>query len=142
MRAHDVFEATLDVTEKHIYGSGGTSICYQFDVQAFDIGFGIWCGQLITRARTYTELCSLTCTSVRRVRRLKRTGADVVSHGEEVVLISEKFEAGTTVKAELAVTHPGSYILRWDNTHSRMRGKQIQCELTAPPSLFLSAPVR
>ena len=42
--AHAVFEATLDVTEEHIYGSGGTSICYQFDVQAFDIGFGIWCG--------------------------------------------------------------------------------------------------
>ena len=60
------------------------------------------------------------------VHRLKRTGADVVSHGEEVVMISEKFEAGTTVKEELNVTHPGSYILRWDNTHSRMRGKQIQ----------------
>ena len=74
------------------------------------------------------------------MRRLKRTGADVVSHGEEVVLISEKFEAGTTVKEELAVLHPGSYILRWDNTHSRMRGKQIQCELTAP--LACSSPPR
>ena len=40
-------------------------------------------------------------------------------------MISEKFEAGATVKDELAVTHPGTYILRWDNTHSRMRGKQI-----------------
>ena len=67
------------------------------------------------------------------MRRLKRTGADVVSHGEEVVLISEKFEAGTTVKDELAVLHPGSYILRWDNTHSRMRGKQIQCDPPTPP---------
>eukprot|EP01043_Picozoa_sp_COSAG02_P106595 COSAG02_NODE_42590_length_383_cov_0.732394_2_plen_28_part_01 len=28
-------------------------------------------------------------------------------------MISEKFEAGTTVKDELIVTHPGSYILRW-----------------------------
>ena len=46
MSAHAVFEATLDVTEEHIYGSGGTYICYQFDVQAFDIGFGIWCGPL------------------------------------------------------------------------------------------------
>ena len=56
MRAHDVFEVTLDVTEKHIYGSGGTSICYQFDVQAFDIGFGIWCGALILRAwRAHTH---------------------------------------------------------------------------------------
>eukprot|EP01044_Picomonas_judraskeda_P034917 COSAG03_NODE_14696_length_455_cov_1.137640_2_plen_83_part_00 len=59
MRAHDVFEVTLDVTEKHIYGSGGTSICYQFDVQAFDIGFGIWCGALILRARARTHTALL-----------------------------------------------------------------------------------
>jgi hypothetical protein len=52
-------------------------------------------------------------------------------------MISEKFEAGTTVKDELSVTHPGTYILRWDNTHSRMRGKQIQCERIPRPSLPL-----
>ena len=50
-------------------------------------------------------------------------------------MISEKFEAGTTVKEELNVTHPGSYILRWDNTHSRMRGKQIQYERVPRSSL-------
>ena len=42
VRAHDVYEITLEVTEQHIYGSGGVSVCYQFDVQAFDLSFGIW----------------------------------------------------------------------------------------------------
>ena len=65
MRAHDVFEVTLDVTEKHIYGSGGTSICYQFDVQAFDIGFGIWCGALILRARARARARAHTQSSAR-----------------------------------------------------------------------------
>eukprot|EP01043_Picozoa_sp_COSAG02_P056840 COSAG02_NODE_6802_length_3352_cov_2.056871_4_plen_76_part_01 len=54
-------------------------------------------------------------------------------------MISEKFEAGTTVKDELSVTHPGTYILRWDNTHSRMRGKQIQCERIPRPSLHFAS---
>ena len=42
VRAHDVYEITLEVTDQHIYGSGGVSVCYQFDVQAFDLSFGIW----------------------------------------------------------------------------------------------------
>ena len=94
-------------------------------IRTFISAEGVWMRKL---------LCALAhIVLVRGVHRLKRTGADVLSHGEEVVMISEKFEAGTTVKDELTVTHPGSYILRWDNTHSRLRGKQIQYEHVALP---------
>ena len=62
-------DVTLEVTDEHIYGSGGASLCYQFDIAAYDVAFGIW---------------------------LKRTGADVLTHGEEVVLISEKYESVRT----------------------------------------------
>ena len=69
VKAHDTFDVTLEVTDEHIYGSGGASLCYQFDIAAYDVAFGIW---------------------------LKRTGADVLTHGEEVVLISEKYESVRT----------------------------------------------
>jgi|EP01049_Picozoa_sp_SAG25_P011402 hypothetical protein len=99
VRAHDTFDVELEVTEEHLYASGGPTLRYEFELPAFDIFFGIW---------------------------LRRTGVDVLTPGEEVVMMSEKCDSASGVmRSELPVTAAGVYILRWDNTHSRMRAKQL-----------------
>lgn len=53
------------------------------------------------------------------------------------------WQGGGTVKNELPVSAPGSYILRWDNTHSRMRAKQVtyKCSVRTEPARAAAASV-
>ena len=52
-------------------------------------------------------------------------------------------QGGGTVKNELPVSAPGTYILRWDNTHSRMRAKQLtyKCSVRTEPARAAAASV-
>ena len=99
VRAQNRFEIEVEVTDAHVYGSGGAKLCYEFELPGFDIFFGVW---------------------------MRRTGLDVVQVGEQVVMMNEKYAAEDGVQRnDIPVNAAGTYILRWDNTHSRMRSKQL-----------------
>ena len=58
------------MTDEHIYGSGGASVCYQFDVQSFDVSFGVWLkvrsaaiGHLLQLANLCGHLAADSCAT-------------------------------------------------------------------------------